>query len=296
VDKASQAGPVGAGAFHANALHRSEVFGPGDQGDIAAGRGRERLGVEQPPGLVDDRGHVGVQVGVDPDRDRALWCWHAFHDRSFRLIGQGRHAPIGTVDSTAMGPLARLLSGHSARPVGAFSVPRQLADRSNSRHQAGEASGQTSHRGHDPDHRSEEFLYELKAGPAGGRLRRPSSRRQRHDGHRGAGLTVQRSRHRYRTLIGTLSSPGFGHAKEKAPAAAGSDGTLSGLGARQSVGVSVDSNGACRGGSGGAAGRGASRWPSRSAWRSPAGRPGAARGGSPGGIPRAATTRIESTR
>ena len=62
------------------------------------------------------------------------------------------------------------------------------------------------------------------------------------------------------------------------------------------MGVSVDSNGACRGGSGGAAGRGASRWPSRSAWRSPAGRPGAARGGSPGGIPRAATTRIESTR
>jgi hypothetical protein len=37
--------------------------------------------------------------------------------------------------------------------------------------------------------RCEEFLYELKAGPAGGRLRRPSSRRQRHDGRRGAGLT-----------------------------------------------------------------------------------------------------------
>ena len=35
----------------------------------------------------------------------------------------------------------------------------------------------------------ETFLYTLKAGPAGGRLRRPSSRRQRHDGHRGAGLT-----------------------------------------------------------------------------------------------------------
>jgi hypothetical protein len=36
----------------------------------------------------------------------------------------------------------------------------------------------------------EDFLYELKAGPAGGRLRRPSSRRQRHDGHRGTGLTL----------------------------------------------------------------------------------------------------------
>jgi hypothetical protein len=31
----------------------------------------------------------------------------------------------------------------------------------------------------------EEFLYELKAGPAGGRLRRPSSRRQRRGVHRG---------------------------------------------------------------------------------------------------------------
>jgi hypothetical protein len=35
------------------------------------------------------------------------------------------------------------------------------------------------------------FLYTLKAGPAGGRLRRPSSRRQRHDGHLGTGLTFQ---------------------------------------------------------------------------------------------------------
>jgi hypothetical protein len=37
----------------------------------------------------------------------------------------------------------------------------------------------------------ENFPYEFKAGPAGGRLRRPSSRRQRHDGHRGTGLTFQ---------------------------------------------------------------------------------------------------------
>ena len=69
-----------------------------------------------------------------------------------------------------------------------------------------------------------------------------------------------------------------------------------GLGVRQSAGVSVGSNGACRGGSGGAAGRGASRWPSQPAERSPAERLAAARGGSPRGIPRAATTRIESTR
>jgi hypothetical protein len=32
------------------------------------------------------------------------------------------------------------------------------------------------------------FLFDFKAGPAGGRLRRPSSRRQRHDGYPEAGL------------------------------------------------------------------------------------------------------------
>jgi hypothetical protein len=37
----------------------------------------------------------------------------------------------------------------------------------------------------------EEFLYELKAGPAGGL--RPPSGRQPHDGHRAAGLTVSAS-------------------------------------------------------------------------------------------------------
>jgi hypothetical protein len=44
--------------------------------------------------------------------------------------------------------------------------------------------------------RWETFLYILKAGPAGGRLRRPSSRRQRHDGHRGTGLTLHAMRTR----------------------------------------------------------------------------------------------------
>jgi hypothetical protein len=120
--------------------------------------------------------------------------------------------------------------------------------------------------------------------------------RQRHDGHRGTGLTVQCSRHRHPALIGTLSSPVFGHAKEEGPDCRQQRRDLAGIGVRQSAGVSVDSNGACRGGSGGAAGRGASRWPSQPAGRSPAGRPAAAHGGSPRGIPRAATTRTESTR
>ena len=64
----------------------------------------------------------------------------------------------------------------SLRPTGGcLRALRELADRSNARQLAGEESGQTSPGGHDPDHRREDFLYTLKAGPAGGRLRRPSS-------------------------------------------------------------------------------------------------------------------------
>jgi hypothetical protein len=51
----------------------------------------------------------------------------------------------------------------------------------------------------------------------------------------------------------------FGHAKEKGPDCRQQRRDLAGIGVRQSAHVSVDSNGACRGGSGGAAGRGASQ-------------------------------------
>jgi hypothetical protein len=146
-----QASAVGAGAFKADALHRPEAFGPGDQGDIAAGRGREGLGVERPSRLVDDRGHVGVQVGVDSDGDRPGGCGQAFMAVAPGPFGQGRHVPIGTVDSTAMGPLGQAPLG-SLRPTGGclLCALGQLADRSTSRHQAGETSGQTSHGGHPP--------------------------------------------------------------------------------------------------------------------------------------------------
>jgi hypothetical protein len=56
--------------------------------------------------------------------------------------------------------------------------------------EAGETSGQTSHRGHPAASSQGDFLYTRKAGlraaACGGR---PA--RQRHDGHRGAGLTLR---------------------------------------------------------------------------------------------------------
>jgi hypothetical protein len=54
----------------------------------------------------------------------------------------------------------------------------------------------------------EEFLYILKAGPAGGRLRRPSSRRQRHGGHRGTGLTLHATVSQSSRSSAQLGTPG----------------------------------------------------------------------------------------
>ena len=75
--EAGQAGTIGAGAFDPDAFHRSEALGPGDQGDIATSRGRKGLGAKQSPGLVDHRGHMDLQVGINPNRDRPGWGWHA---------------------------------------------------------------------------------------------------------------------------------------------------------------------------------------------------------------------------
>jgi hypothetical protein len=64
----------------------------------------------------------------------------------------------------------------------------------------------------------EEFLYELKAGPAGGRRRRPPSRRQRHNAHRASSLTPASklleshqgvARHPYRRMLGALTERGI---------------------------------------------------------------------------------------
>jgi hypothetical protein len=82
-------------------------------------------------------------------------------------------APVGGHLTAAGG----ILPGHPVRPqddLGAQDRTPQAADG-----QSADGSGSL-----------QLPLRFLKAGPAGGRLRRPSSRRQRHDGHRGAGLPL----------------------------------------------------------------------------------------------------------
>ena len=100
--------------------------------------------------------------------------------------------------------------------------------------------------------RCEEFLYQLKAGPAGGRLRRPSSRRQRHDGDRGASLTHHdrwsQSRHRrqlghtWGMLQGTATdNPGylrtarFGGSPARTPLTCTRSGTVPSMACKQSL-------------------------------------------------------------
>jgi hypothetical protein len=118
--------------------------------------------------------HVQVQVGVDPDGDRWGGCCHALHVVPSGLIGQGRHAPIGTADSTAMGPLGQA-------PIGSRSPDRWVPLDTPGSGPTDQLQGirpvrlrvRPATEGTHPDHRSEDFLYELKTGPADGR--RPPS-------------------------------------------------------------------------------------------------------------------------
>jgi hypothetical protein len=113
-------------------------------------------------------------MGIDPDGDRWGECWHALQCRSFRLIGQGRHAPIGTADSTATGPLGQA-------PIGSRSPDRWVPLATPGNWSTDQLQGTRPVRlrvrpateGTNPDHRRETPLYTLKAGLSGG-LRPPS--------------------------------------------------------------------------------------------------------------------------
>jgi hypothetical protein len=89
------------------------------------------------------------------------------------LIGQGRHAPAGTADSTAMGPVGQApIGSRSPDRWVSLDTPGQLVDSSVSRHQAGETSSQTSHRGHPAASSQRDFSLHPQDRPAGG-LRPP---------------------------------------------------------------------------------------------------------------------------
>jgi len=60
---------------------------------------------------------VLVQVGIDPTVTGVAGAGMLSMTVPSGLIGQGWHAPIGTVDSTAMGPLGQAPIG-SLRPTG----------------------------------------------------------------------------------------------------------------------------------------------------------------------------------
>ncbi|GID26129.1 hypothetical protein Abr02nite_11120 [Paractinoplanes brasiliensis] len=71
-----QAGAVAAGAFDADCPDRSVAAHPGRQRLTAGHIGGELLTAEQPPGLVDQRGGVGVSVGVDTTDHLDGLFWH----------------------------------------------------------------------------------------------------------------------------------------------------------------------------------------------------------------------------
>jgi hypothetical protein len=77
MQEAQQPRGVGAGAFDAEALDLAQPACPGEQLPVAAGGGGHRGGGEQAAELVDRGGDVQLAVAVDPDRDQAVWRWHA---------------------------------------------------------------------------------------------------------------------------------------------------------------------------------------------------------------------------
>ena len=72
-------GPIGPGPFHTDLGDAPESCQPGEQGRVAVGVGRERLGAEQATHLVQRGGHVDLAVGVDAAGDgaRGFYDGHA---------------------------------------------------------------------------------------------------------------------------------------------------------------------------------------------------------------------------
>jgi hypothetical protein len=76
---ADNAGAVGAGLLDTNPLQLAGACHPTDERAVAGARRREGVRADDCAGLVDERGHVQVLVGIDPTEHLALKAWHAAH-------------------------------------------------------------------------------------------------------------------------------------------------------------------------------------------------------------------------
>lgn len=66
------AGAVGAGLLDPDPLELTEAAHPAQQRPVAGAGGREGVGADYRAGLVDERGHMQILVGVDAAEHRAL--------------------------------------------------------------------------------------------------------------------------------------------------------------------------------------------------------------------------------
>ena len=107
----SQPSAVAAGALDPERHNGAQPLAPSDQPSVAARIGRERVASQDPAQVVDRDRNVGVQVGIDANRDLDVVVCDGGH--AISLI-RWWHAPTERADKTVMGPLARLLQGHAA--------------------------------------------------------------------------------------------------------------------------------------------------------------------------------------
>jgi hypothetical protein len=127
-----QPGAIGARALHADPGHLTEGTHPGQQLSIAGSAGRKRLDAQQAADIVQGRGDMDVQVGVDSARDGAAGFYDG-HRHPFSLTWSrgGTHVPgrsDGVVRSARTGwPITPSERGvpRSLRVHGRHAPPRQ---------------------------------------------------------------------------------------------------------------------------------------------------------------------------
>jgi hypothetical protein len=86
---------VGTGALDANRCDLAEGFEPGEEGLVAIGIDRERLGADQSTQRIEGCGDVDIGVGVDASSDAGLGFYdgHGHPFLSFSGLGDGTAVP-----------------------------------------------------------------------------------------------------------------------------------------------------------------------------------------------------------
>jgi hypothetical protein len=133
---------VAAGAFHADAVNGAQRARPGKQRGVAGGGGGDRPGVEQPAGLVERGGDVGVGVVSTPRVTSTAGSGRVGRATVSSLLAGSVARTSQTTDSTAMRPVGQALIRSLRRTDGAEDTRPARPTDPIQRHMAGGSTSQ----------------------------------------------------------------------------------------------------------------------------------------------------------